>query len=206
MHNATQAAGGFTASGPLAFLNDWTYKLGAELLTPFGRKQNFDFGVASRQLYGKLLNNFTEAGTIPVMRTQSQDRMVKSKPPFLTAKKETVRAARFTSLTPFSLLPPLQLCSTLSPASSAWCVVLPFALRRRRTQRKLTSLRPQPEYQDQVNIEIELEARGFNLSGAPYEICTNSNNAYGSVGSTAATVSFGGETGSSQPWLLLPQP
>ncbi|GJN89464.1 hypothetical protein Rhopal_002450-T1 [Rhodotorula paludigena] len=133
VQNATQAAGGFTASGPLAFLNDWTYKLGAELLTPFGRKQNFDFGVASRQLYGKLLNNFTEAGTIPVMRTQSQDRMVKTMLNFV---------AGFFGV---------------------------------------------PEYQDQVNIEIELEARGFNLSGAPYEICTNSNNAYGSVGSTAAT-------------------
>ncbi len=30
---------GFTASGPLSFLNTWTYKLGAELLTPFGREQ-----------------------------------------------------------------------------------------------------------------------------------------------------------------------
>ena len=30
---------GFNASGPLEFLNTWTYKLGAELLTPFGREQ-----------------------------------------------------------------------------------------------------------------------------------------------------------------------
>lgn len=29
-------------------------------------------------MYGHLLNNFTEAGTIPVFRTQSQDRMVKT--------------------------------------------------------------------------------------------------------------------------------
>lgn len=32
--NASLADGGFKASGPLEFLNDWTYKLGAELLTP----------------------------------------------------------------------------------------------------------------------------------------------------------------------------
>ena len=73
--NATKA-GGFSTSGELAFLSNWTYKLGAELLTPFGRSQNFQLGVAYRQLYGELLNNFTD--TIPVFRTQSQDRMVKT--------------------------------------------------------------------------------------------------------------------------------
>ncbi|KAL1848670.1 hypothetical protein Daus18300_013540 [Diaporthe australafricana] len=76
VHNATKT--GFSASGDLSFLADWTYKLGAELLTPFGRSQNFLLGVAYRQLYGSLLNNFTEQGTIPVFRTQSQDRMVKT--------------------------------------------------------------------------------------------------------------------------------
>lgn len=29
-------------------------------------------------MYGKLLNNYTESGTLPVFRTQSQDRMVKT--------------------------------------------------------------------------------------------------------------------------------
>jgi hypothetical protein len=48
------------AWGELEFLDSWTYKLGAELLTPFGRLQNFAFGVESRQLYGALLDNFTE--------------------------------------------------------------------------------------------------------------------------------------------------
>lgn len=75
--NATKA-GGFAAAGDLAFLADWTYKLGAELLTPFGRTQNFLLGVEHRQLYGHLLNNFTEKGTLPVFRTESQDRMVKT--------------------------------------------------------------------------------------------------------------------------------
>jgi hypothetical protein len=30
---------GWKASGGLEFLNDWKYKLGSELLTPFGRSQ-----------------------------------------------------------------------------------------------------------------------------------------------------------------------
>jgi hypothetical protein len=74
--NATKT--GFAVAGELAFLGNWTYKLGAELLTPFGRSQNFNLDVAYRQLYGHLLNNFTEAGTLPVFRTESQDRMVKT--------------------------------------------------------------------------------------------------------------------------------
>ncbi|KAM0449565.1 hypothetical protein ACHAO4_007587 [Trichoderma viride] len=132
VHNATQA-GGFKVAGELAFLADWTYKLGAELLTPFGRSQNFNLGVAYRQLYGNLLNNFTASGTIPVFRTQSQDRMVKTAENF---------AAGFFGV---------------------------------------------PEYLDQVNIEILVETPGVNNSGAPYEVCTNSNVASrGSIGSTAA--------------------
>ena len=74
--NATKT--GFSVSGDLSFLSEWTYKLGAELLTPFGRSQNFLLGVEYRQLYGHLLNNFTESKTIPVFRTESQDRMVKT--------------------------------------------------------------------------------------------------------------------------------
>lgn len=37
--NKAATTTGFTASGPLEFLNTWTYKLGAETLTPFGRSQ-----------------------------------------------------------------------------------------------------------------------------------------------------------------------
>lgn len=69
---ATAQDEGFTAKGDLDFLNKWTYKLGAELLTPFGRLQNFELGVAFRQQYGELLNNFTEQGALPVFRTESQ--------------------------------------------------------------------------------------------------------------------------------------
>jgi hypothetical protein len=133
IHNATRAAGGFSASGDLSFLADWTYKLGAELLTPFGRSQNFLLGLEYRQLYGSLLNNFTEQGAIPVFRTQSQDRMVKTANNF---------AAGFFGV---------------------------------------------PEYLDEVNIEIVVEASGFNNSGAPYEMCTNADvDSRGAIGNAVA--------------------
>ncbi|KAJ9125111.1 hypothetical protein QFC22_000064 [Naganishia vaughanmartiniae] len=134
LQQATKSMPGFNATGDLSFLNDWTYKLGAELLTPFGRLQNFELGVEFRQLYGHLLNNFTEQGTLPVFRTESQDRMVKTAQNF---------AAGFFGV---------------------------------------------PEFLDEVNIEIVVEATGFNNTGAPYGTCKNSNVASrGSIGSTAAT-------------------
>jgi len=68
----------WNATGELDFLNDWTYKLGEELLTPFGRQQLYDLGISTRIKYGFLLNNFTEKNTIPVFRTESQDRMLSS--------------------------------------------------------------------------------------------------------------------------------
>ncbi|BGP20154.1 hypothetical protein JCM10213v2_008289 [Rhodosporidiobolus nylandii] len=67
-------ASGFKASGQLSFLNDWKYKLGAEILTPFGRSQLFNLGVSFREKYGHLL----QADKKPVFRTESQDRMLKS--------------------------------------------------------------------------------------------------------------------------------
>lgn len=133
LNNATKN-GTVSFSGELAFLNTWNYKLGAELLTPFGRSQNFMLGVAYRQLYGHLLNNFTANGQIPVFRTQSQDRMVKTAENF---------AAGFFGV---------------------------------------------PEWLHEVSIEILVETPGLNNSGAPYEICNNSNvAARGSIGSTVAS-------------------
>ncbi|BEJ06208.1 hypothetical protein CcaverHIS641_0307300 [Cutaneotrichosporon cavernicola] len=80
--------GDFEASGDLAFLNDWTYKLGSDILIPFGRLQCMELGVRSRLAYGQLLNDFTEKGTLPVVsslptrlsqfRTGSIDRMVET--------------------------------------------------------------------------------------------------------------------------------
>ncbi|KAA1471725.1 phosphoglycerate mutase-like protein [Dentipellis sp. KUC8613] len=74
LHAAATGAG-FSATGPLSFLNEWTYKLGAEILTPFGRKQLYDLGVGFRVSYGDLLKGFVD---LPVFRTNSQERMVDS--------------------------------------------------------------------------------------------------------------------------------
>ncbi|KAG6900350.1 hypothetical protein C0993_011981, partial [Termitomyces sp. T159_Od127] len=73
-----KAAANWTATGNLDFLNTWTYKLGEELLTPFGRQQLYDLGVSMRLKYGFLLKNFTKTNTLPVFRTESQDRMLYS--------------------------------------------------------------------------------------------------------------------------------
>jgi len=73
--NAAAATGKLSASGPLAFLNTWEYKLGAEILTPFGRAQLFELGVGFRVKYGNLLKGFTD---LPVWRTTSEERMVDS--------------------------------------------------------------------------------------------------------------------------------
>ncbi|KAG8816435.1 hypothetical protein FRC17_000336 [Serendipita sp. 399] len=64
------------AKGSLSFLNTWTYKLGNDVLTPFGRQQLFDLGVNMRMKYGPMLEGFTDR--LPVFRTESQDRMLAS--------------------------------------------------------------------------------------------------------------------------------
>ncbi|KAI0734596.1 histidine phosphatase superfamily [Fomitopsis betulina] len=74
VHKAANSSG-FSATGPLDFLNSWTYKLGAEILTPFGREQLFELGIGFRVKYGELLNGFTG---LPVFRTTSDYRMVQS--------------------------------------------------------------------------------------------------------------------------------
>ncbi|KAF8839264.1 phosphoglycerate mutase-like protein [Paxillus ammoniavirescens] len=70
-----ESAKEWEATGRLAFLNDWTYKLGEEVLTPFGRQQLYDLGVSMRLKYGFLLEKFTAQNRLPVFRTESQDRM-----------------------------------------------------------------------------------------------------------------------------------
>ncbi|KAI0041305.1 phosphoglycerate mutase-like protein [Auriscalpium vulgare] len=75
IHNATVNGTGFTASGPLEFLNDWTFKLGAEILTPLGRQQLYELGASARVRYGDLLKGFSD---LPVWRTTSEERMVDS--------------------------------------------------------------------------------------------------------------------------------
>ena len=60
LHQAASSPTGIKAHGPLSFLNTWTYKLGAEVLTPFGRQELFDLGVSMRVKYGTLLDGLTE--------------------------------------------------------------------------------------------------------------------------------------------------
>ncbi|KAJ7122307.1 phosphoglycerate mutase-like protein [Mycena epipterygia] len=64
---------GINATGPASFLATWEYKLGAEILTPFGRSQLFDLGVGFRVKYGDLLKGFTG---LPVFRTTSQGALI----------------------------------------------------------------------------------------------------------------------------------
>ncbi|KAG2150719.1 histidine phosphatase superfamily [Suillus bovinus] len=73
--HAAASKKGFSVTGDLEFLATWTYKLGANNLTPFGRESLFSNGVAFRYRYGELLNAFTD---LPVFRTTSQDRMLDS--------------------------------------------------------------------------------------------------------------------------------
>ncbi|KAI0057099.1 phosphoglycerate mutase-like protein [Artomyces pyxidatus] len=75
-HRLHETAASWTAKDDLEFLNGWSYKLGEEVLTPFGRQQLFDLGISIRLKYGFLLENFTDS--LPVFRTESQDRMLAS--------------------------------------------------------------------------------------------------------------------------------
>ena len=61
-------------TGDLAFLNTWSYGLGAEILVPVGRQELFDSGVLHYYDYGHLYNTSTKI----VARTTTQDRMLKS--------------------------------------------------------------------------------------------------------------------------------
>lgn len=51
-----EVAGKAKFDGPLAFLNDWSYQLGAEILVPKGRQELFDSGVLHSYMYGSLYN------------------------------------------------------------------------------------------------------------------------------------------------------
>ncbi|KAH9484974.1 3-phytase A [Psilocybe cubensis] len=78
---AANSGSGFSAKGDLSFLNTWTYKLGGDILTPFGRSQLFNLGVGFRVKYGQLLKGFKN---LPVFRTTSEARMLDSALHFAT--------------------------------------------------------------------------------------------------------------------------
>jgi len=68
--------GALNATGDLAFLNHWQYRLGLSLLVHYGAQEMFEAGVRTYYDYGKLLENLTEHKL--VVRTTSQSRMLDS--------------------------------------------------------------------------------------------------------------------------------
>ncbi|GAA95873.1 uncharacterized protein L969DRAFT_521560 [Mixia osmundae IAM 14324] len=76
--SAAKSVQGFKATGDLAFLHDWQYKLGSESLSRHGAQMMFNLGVEFRLQYGSLLNNYSHWNTLPVLRTESQNRMHES--------------------------------------------------------------------------------------------------------------------------------
>nr|POE74651.1 3-phytase a [Quercus suber] len=76
----TGVLGDVTFTGNLSFLNDWTYKLGAEILVPVGKSELFDSGTLHQYMYGHLYPN---NGKKIVARSTTQDRMTQSAEYFL---------------------------------------------------------------------------------------------------------------------------
>ncbi|CAM1506911.1 Fc.00g065520.m01.CDS01 [Cosmosporella sp. VM-42] len=72
------ASGEFTVKDSLAFLSDWKYQLGHEILVPKGREELFQsgnlIGVLHSYMYGSLYNPKSKI----IVRTTTQDRMLKS--------------------------------------------------------------------------------------------------------------------------------
>lgn len=67
-------------TGSLSFLNDWTYKLGSDILVPIGKQELFDSGTLHYYTYGHLYPN---DGTRIIARTTTQNRMLQSAEYFL---------------------------------------------------------------------------------------------------------------------------
>ncbi|OAL54073.1 3-phytase A precursor [Pyrenochaeta sp. DS3sAY3a] len=76
----TDAKGKFTGHGPLAFLNDWRFMLGAEILVPNGKQELFTSGTLHYYQYGHLYPN---NGSKIVVRSTTQRRMTESAEYFL---------------------------------------------------------------------------------------------------------------------------
>ncbi|KAK7537506.1 histidine phosphatase superfamily [Phyllosticta citribraziliensis] len=72
--------GTFNATGDLAFLNDYKYRLGYEILVPLGHQELFDSGVLHYYQYGHLYPN---NGSKILVRSTTEDRMTQSAEYFL---------------------------------------------------------------------------------------------------------------------------
>lgn len=71
-------------TGPLAFLNNYVYRLGKELLVPVGRHQLHQSGVNAAVDYGALVAADVDAGKRMFVRAGSQQRIVDSAIAFMT--------------------------------------------------------------------------------------------------------------------------
>ncbi|KXT01347.1 hypothetical protein AC578_6643 [Pseudocercospora eumusae] len=80
LNYTTGVLGNVNFTGPLSFLNTYTNKLGAEILTPVGKQELFDSGTLHQIMYGHLYPN---NGSKIVARSTTQDRMLKSAEYFL---------------------------------------------------------------------------------------------------------------------------
>ena len=76
----TNMTGKVQYTGELSFLNDWSFKLGANILVPVGKQELFDSGTLHYYQYGHLYNN---NGSKIVARSTTQDRMTQSAEYFL---------------------------------------------------------------------------------------------------------------------------
>jgi hypothetical protein len=70
------ASGEAKFSAELSFVNDWTYKLGEQILTSFGRQMLYDNGVRHNVEYGHLYD--ASNGSKIIARSTTQDRMTVS--------------------------------------------------------------------------------------------------------------------------------
>ena len=70
LQNASSEA---KSSGKLSLLNEWTYKLGEQILTSFGRQMLSDNGVRDNVEYGHLYD--ASNGSKIIARSTTQDRM-----------------------------------------------------------------------------------------------------------------------------------
>jgi hypothetical protein len=74
------AEGKFTGHGPMYFLNDWKFMLGAEILVPNGKAELFQSGTLHYYQYGHLYPN---NGSKIIARSTTQRRMYESAEYFL---------------------------------------------------------------------------------------------------------------------------
>ncbi|KAF5391937.1 hypothetical protein D9757_001686 [Collybiopsis confluens] len=158
--NEAAGNGTFVAGGPLAFLNTWNYKLGAEILTPFGREQLFELGVGFRVKYGKRLAEglCRSAGLAYNFRSCQLAMEANQLPPSNLLTKCIMFCQGFDENLERMVDSALHFAAGFFGVQS---------------------------YQNDYHQVIEIEADGFNTTLAPYDNCPNANNEVASLGTNA---------------------